>query len=472
MVCLILCGGSGTRLWPLSRKLMPKQFTRLNGEESLFQQTVRRNLPFSDSFCLVSGRDYQFIAEHQISSLIAPSLPVSYILEPAGRNTAPAIALACFGFDRDETVLVVPSDHVVSDPDAYARVIKTAIKGAEKGNLITFGIHPDHPETGYGYIETEEKESGEEILKVRSFREKPDFETAEKYCASGKHFWNSGMFMFRAGRYLDELEKHNSPIYTAAKRAFENADKISTNNRTSISIRMEDMNAIPSDSIDYAVMEKSDKVSVVPASIGWSDLGSFDSLYETSPKDSAGNSVSGDALLLDSKSNMVIGSSRKIVLAGIDDVIVVDTPDALLLCAKGKSQEVKNVVASLQTGEDKDRELTILPSTVHRPWGTYTVLEAGKNYKIKNITVKPGKRLSLQKHAHRSEHWVVVCGTATVTVGSGEKTVRPNESTYIPIGEIHRLTNDGKVDLTIIETQVGEYLGEDDIVRIEDDFKR
>jgi mannose-1-phosphate guanylyltransferase len=472
MVCLILCGGSGTRLWPLSRKLMPKQFTRLYGEESLFQQTVRRNLPFSDSFCLVSGEDYQFIAEHQISSLIDPSLPVSYILEPVGRNTAPAIALACFGFDRDETVLVVPSDHIVSDTDAYARVIQTAKRGAEKGDLVTFGIHPDHPETGYGYIETAEKTSGEKILNVSSFREKPDLETAKSYCASGRHFWNSGMFMFRAGRYLDELEKHNPSIYSAAKTAFDNAEKTAENNRTAVSIQRVDMSAIPADSIDYAVMEKSDNVSVVPASIGWSDLGSFDSLYETNPKDADRNSVSGNALLLDSTSNMVIGSSRKIVLAGIDNVIVVDTPDALLLCAKGKSQEVKNVVTFLQSGGDKDRELTISPSTVHRPWGTYTVLEEGKGYKIKNITVKPGKRLSLQKHAHRSEHWVVVCGTATVTVGKEQKTVCPNQSTYIPIGEIHRLANDGKINLVIIETQVGEYLGEDDIERLEDDFNR
>jgi mannose-1-phosphate guanylyltransferase len=471
MVNVILCGGSGTRLWPLSRKLMPKQFAGICGQTSLFQQTVERNNLFADSFCLVSGRDYQFLAEHQMKESIKNESSVSYILEPVGRNTAPAIALACLHYSSDEIVFVTPSDHVISDIPAYEKVVKLAAEEAGKGRLVTFGIQPEKPETGYGYIEISNIDSSG-TGKVKSFTEKPNITTAQEYCESGKYFWNSGMFMFKAGVFLDELKKYNLPIFNAAVKAYNASLKEKTNGSTVISIPEKDMLDIPSDSIDYAVMEKSENVYVVSSSIGWNDLGSFDSLYENGEKDSDSNCSSGDVSLIKSKGNLVIGSSRKIVLAGVEDILVMDTPDALLVCRRGKSQLVKDAVSLLQNGTEKDRDLAICHATIHRPWGTYTVLEEGKNYKIKNITVKPGKRLSLQKHSRRSEHWVVVCGTANVTVGNTEKTVNSNESTYIPIGEIHRLSNNGKIDLTIIETQVGEYLGEDDIVRIEDDFKR
>lgn len=469
MINLVLCGGSGTRLWPLSRKLMPKQFTNINGQSSLFQQTVERNNSFADSFCLVSARDYQFLAEHQIAGSVKKESAISYILEPVGRNTAPAIALACFHYNAEDLVLVTPSDHVILDTDEYATVIKIAQTEAEKGRLVTFGIKPGYPETGYGYIET--VDSGAAV-KVKSFKEKPEYATAQEYCSSGKYFWNSGMFMFKAGVFLSELKKYSPGIYDSASKAYSLSIKELSGKSTTIAVHEKDMLSIPADSIDYAVMEKSDNVYVVPSEIGWNDLGSFDSLYDAGQKDSSGNCFSGNVASIESKGNFVLGSARKAVLAGVENLIVIDTPDALLLCQRNKSQMVKDVVAMLQKSGGKDAELTVLPATVHRPWGTYTVLEEGKNYKIKNITVNPGKRLSLQKHIHRSEHWVVVCGTATITVGADEKIVKPNESTYIPIGEIHRLANNGKIDLTIIETQVGEYLGEDDIIRIEDDFKR
>jgi mannose-1-phosphate guanylyltransferase len=391
-----------------------------------------------------------------------------------GRNTAPAIALACFNYDPDDIIFVTPSDHLIRDLDSYNEKINQGVKAAAEGKLITFGIKPEYPETGYGYIEADINNPHDSaIYKVNNFKEKPDLKTAEKYISAGNFYWNSGMFLFKAGVFLEELKKYSSDLYEKSLTAFENSMK-DKDGAGGVKVHVTEtcMNEIPSDSIDYAVMEKSDNVYVIPSEIGWTDLGSFDSIYDIAEKDEAGNSLDPNLIFLDSKNNLVFSDNRKIALAGIEDLIIIDTDDALLVAGKGCSENIKSVVNRLQRGTASDKELTSVHSTVHRPWGTYTVLEVNSAYKIKKIVVKPGKRLSLQKHLHRSEHWVVVAGTAAVQVGSEEKIVRKNESIYIPIGEIHRLSNGGKIDLAIIETQVGDYLGEDDIIRVEDDFKR
>ncbi|MDP3291944.1 MAG: mannose-1-phosphate guanylyltransferase/mannose-6-phosphate isomerase [Sulfuricurvum sp.] len=440
MTNIILCGGSGTRLWPISRTLMPKQFVKLFEDKSLFQLTVERNSAVCDQQLIVSNSEQYFLAFNQLEEINQANN--RYILEPVGRNTAPAIALACMSLDPDEIVLVTPSDHLIKDQHAYVHVITQAAKLASDDYLVTFGITPTFPETGFGYIEA----SGED---VKAFHEKPDLKTAELYVNSGNYYWNSGMFCFRAGLFLDELQKWSPAIFDASAQAYTNAV-----HGEMIKISYEDMNAIPDKSIDYAVMEKSNRVKVIPSSIGWSDVGSFDALSDVMPND---------------ENNNFILSNKPVNLIDVKDLIIIDTEDALLISHKGSSQKVKEVV---QHYKQINPNLTHIHRTAHRPWGTYTVLEDTPGYKIKRIMVKPGKRLSLQKHFHRNEHWIVLSGTATVTVGEKTFSVHPNESTYIKAGEVHRLANLGKIPLTIIETQVGEYTGEDDIVRIEDDFNR
>ena len=452
MTNIILCGGSGTRLWPISRVLMPKQFVQLFDNKSLFQLTMDRNRHYCQKQFIVSNAEQYFLAIDQIDDISK----ASFLLEPVGRNTAPAIALACFALDPEEIVLVTPSDHLIKDQKAYELVLKTAKEQAEQNKLVTFGIKPSYPETGYGYIEA----SGIDVL---SFKEKPDIKTAQEYINAGNYYWNSGMFCFKAGVFLEELKQYAEEIYTASKNAYENSNKDEM-----IRITHEDMNAIPEDSIDYAVMEQSTKVKVIPSDIDWSDLGSFDALYEELPKDENGNTKTLNHISIDSKNNLVL-SDKMVATIDLEELIIIDTDDALLISKKGSSQKVKEVVKQLKENES---DLPHIHTTAHRPWGTYTVLEDSSKYKIKRIVVRPGKRLSLQKHFHRSEHWVVVSGTATVTRGTDEYLVRANESTYIPMGEIHRLENVGKIPLVMIEAQVGEYLGEDDIVRLSDDFKR
>lgn len=452
---VILSGGSGTRLWPISRTLLPKQFVKLFNDESLFQKTYKRNVELCDKTVVVSNSEQFFLAFDQLEECRA--IDYSFLLEPVGRNTAPAIALAAFGAEPDEILLVSSSDHLIKDETAYKAAVSSAKELAKEGYIVTFGIKPAYPETGYGYIEAE----GED---VKSFKEKPDYETAVKYIESGNYYWNSGMFCFRADVFLTELAMYAPEIYNTSKNAFDS--KLSDENKTKI--RLADMQNIPDDSIDYAVMEKSALVKVVPCDMGWSDLGSFDSLYAELEKDGNGNTVS-NAISIDSKNNLVLSTDRQIATIGIEGLVIVDTPDALLVAKQGSGQQVKEVVAKLkQSGS----ELHNIHLTVHRPWGTYTILEEQKNYKIKRIVVRPGKKLSLQKHLHRSEHWIVVSGTAQVTVGEDSFLVRSNESTYIPMGEVHRLENEGKIDLVIIEAQVGEYLGEDDIIRLEDNYNR
>ncbi|WP_151944691.1 mannose-1-phosphate guanylyltransferase/mannose-6-phosphate isomerase [Aliarcobacter butzleri] len=458
MVNIILCGGSGTRLWPISRTLMPKQFVKLFDNQSLFQLTVKRNSLLCKTQFIVSNAEQYFLAIDQLQELNKTNN--KYLLEPVGRNTAPAIALACFELDSEDIVLVTPSDHLIKDEKSYNQAILRAKELASNDNLVTFGIKPTFAETGFGYIEAVSLEKED----VKAFYEKPDFATATKYLEAGNYYWNSGMFMFKAGVFLQELQKHSPKIYETALQAFENSTKDSV-----IRIKHDDMANIPEDSIDYAVMEKSDRVKVVASDIGWSDVGSFDALYEELPKDESGNTINSQHISIDSKNNLIYGNERKIATIDIEDLIVVDTGDAILISKKGSSQKVKKVVDKIK---ELGNGLHNIHLTAHRPWGTYTVLEDTPGYKIKRIEVKPGKRLSLQKHFHRNEHWIVVSGTATVTVEDETRLVRPNESTYITMGEVHRLSNEGKIPVVLIEAQVGEYTGEDDIVRISDDFKR
>lgn len=455
MTNIILCGGSGTRLWPISRSLMPKQFNKLFNNQSLFQLTVKRNQKVCTKEFIVSNAEQYFIAKDHLHEInISKS---QFLLEPVGRNTASAIALACLALDKDDIVLVTPSDHLIKNETAYEKVILRAKELASENYLVTFGIKPDFAETGFGYIEAD----GEN---VKAFHEKPDLKTAQQYIEAGNYYWNSGMFCFKAGVLLSELQKYSSDIFGACELAFKNAI-----NDGMIRIKHEEMLNIPENSIDYAVMEKSDKVKVIYSDIEWSDVGSFDALYHELKQDSNGNTNYDDLVAINSKNNLIIGSERVIALVDIDDMIVVDSGDALLISKKGSSQKVKEVVQKLK---EKESNLPNIHLTAYRPWGTYTILEDSPGYKIKRIEVKPGQRLSLQKHYHRNEHWIVVSGTATVTLGDETKIIRPNESTYIKMGELHRLANEGKIPVVLIEAQVGEYMGEDDITRIDDDYKR
>ncbi len=470
MINLILCGGSGTRLWPISRTLMPKQFVKLFDDKSLFQLTAQRNKKVCESFYIVSNTEQYFLAIDQLEE------DSKFLLEPVGRNTAPAIALACMDIEPEELVLVTPSDHLIKDEKAYEKALKEAKILAKEDNLVTFGIKPQYPETGFGYIQAKPENDKCSILNVELFKEKPNLEIATQYIEENsklsiqnlplKYYWNSGMFLFKAGVFLEELQQHSPDIYEACQKAYEKSQTITQNQKRIIH---EDMLAIPSDSIDYAVMEKSKKVKVVPCDIGWSDVGSFDALYDELPKDRHGNTKSQKHISIDSKNNLIITNDKDIATIDVEDLIIVDTNDALLISKKGSSQKVKKVVEKLK---EQKSELTNIHTLAHRPWGTYEVLLEHKNYKIKRIIVQPEKRLSLQKHFHRSEHWIVVSGTATVTVGDEVKLIRPNESTYIKMGEVHRVENRGKIPVIMIEAQVGEYTGEDDIVRIEDDFER
>ncbi|WP_339891712.1 mannose-1-phosphate guanylyltransferase/mannose-6-phosphate isomerase [Neptuniibacter pectenicola] len=460
MINIILCGGSGTRLWPLSRIMLPKQFVRLFDGSSLFQKTVLRNAELCSHAMIVSNRDQYFLAVDQLDQI--NSHKNQFLLEPVGRNTAPAIALACMAVDENDLVFVTTSDHLVKNQAAYEAAVLDAKSLAEKGHLVTFGIKPTYPETGFGYIESK----GHDVL---SFKEKPDVNTAQAYIEQGNYYWNSGMFCFQAGVFLDELKTYAPEIYQSCLSAIPN--DLSSNE---LNIDMQAMQEIPDDSIDYAVMEKSQKVKVVPCDMGWSDLGSFDALFDEvkSEQDNAVISVQGnppEPICIDSTNNLMVTRDRQIALVDVDDLLIVDTSDAILISKKGSSQKVKNVVAEIKKLQP---ELAEVHRLAHRPWGTYEVLINTEGYKVKRIVVKPGSKLSLQKHFHRNEHWIVVSGTATVTVDNETSLVRPNESTYIKMGQLHRLENQGKIDLVMIEVQVGEYTGEDDIVRVEDVYQR
>jgi mannose-1-phosphate guanylyltransferase len=421
-----------------------------------------RNQPVCKECLIVSNNEQYFLAADQLQQMSA--MKGQFLLEPVGRNTAPAIALACMQLDSDDLVLVTTSDHLVKNQVAYEAAVMQAKALAEQGYLVTFGIQPDYAEIGFGYIEA----AGNDVL---SFKEKPSKEVAESYIQAGNYYWNSGMFCFKAGVLLEELKQYAPEIYQASLEAFNVTEACSGVTR----IDTEKMLAIPEDSIDYAVMEQSKKVKVIPCDMDWSDLGSFDALYEEVKQTNADNAIlkrgenAPDPICVDSHNNLLLTRDRQVALVDVDDLIVVDTTDAILISKKGSSQKVKEVVAMIKKVSPEMAEIHRL---AYRPWGTYEVLLDTSQYKIKRIIVKPGCKLSLQKHFHRNEHWIVVSGTATVTVGEKISLVRPNESTYIQMGEMHRLENEGKIDLVMIEVQVGEYTGEDDIVRVEDVYGR
>lgn len=461
MISVILSGGSGTRLWPFSRKKLPKQFIKLNNGRSLFQEALLRNTAVCSEYLIVSGREQAFLVKDDIEEQGANLSRFRFLFEPVGRNTAPAVALACMMYNPDDILLVVPSDHLISDLKKYSDSVALAVQEAKKGCIVTFGIKPDRPETGYGYIEAVG-------IDVKSFKEKPDYETAKEYMRCGNYYWNSGMFCFRVDVMLNELRRYAPQVYDAC------IGVLKCENRE-FTVDINSMQAIPSISIDYAVMEKSNLVKVIPSDFGWSDLGSFESIYDISLKDADNNAVfppeSASAVIVNSKNNLLLPSKRKITLIDVDGLIVADTTDALLISKQGASQKVRNVVEELEKSPDTC-SITEVSDFARRPWGNFTVLEDRNGYKIKQITVKPHKRLSLQKHFHRSEHWVVVSGEALVTIGETQMRIKANESTYIQQGQLHRLENPCDIDLVIVEVQVGSYTGEDDIIRFEDDHGR
>lgn len=469
MVSLILCGGNGTRLWPISRGNMPKQFLQMFNDRSLYQMTLERNASYSDDLIVISNAEQYFIAKDQSEEISVSDTMPKFVVEAIGRNTAGAIAFGALMVDENEICFVTPSDHIIENNEGYAQMIADAEKAAREGNIVVFGIKPTHAETGYGYIRI--KRGVERVMDVVSFQEKPDLQTAEAYIkenadknGANDYLWNSGMFMFQAKTYLQELKKHAPDVYEAARDAYENAV-----HEDIVRLKTQDMQKIPDISIDYAVMEKSDNIKVVKADISWNDVGSFDALDSVLPKDYNNNTYHDNLIAYNSKNNFVFGKYKTIALNEVEDMIVVDTPTALLVSKKGSSQNIKEIVKLVK---ERNPDLAKFGRKVYRPWGTFTNLYSYSTFKIKTLVVKPGKRLSLQKHMHRSEHWTVVRGTALVTIDDREFLLRPNESTYIPIGSVHRLENRGKIELEIVEVQVGEYLQEDDIIRFDDDFGR
>ena len=471
LIPTILCGGAGSRLWPVSRELHPKPFIRLADGQSLLQKAWLRGalLPNVTEILTVTNRELFFKTEdeyREAASKNGQKVANSFVLEPFGRNTAPAIAAAALqvasAHGEDALLLVLAADHLIADQAAFAAAVEQACQLAAQGQLVTFGIKPDAPETGYGYIEAE----GHTVL---GFVEKPSLEKAREYLATGRYLWNSGMFCFAAGAMLREMELHCPQILAATRRCIDHARVTRGQGLCQMELIAADFGQVPDDSIDYAVMEKSSCVAVVPCSIGWSDIGSWTALGDLTPPDEKGNRVEGEALLHD-VGNCYIRSTERIVGAvGIDNLVIIDTPDALLVADRSRAQDVKHIYARLKAQGHAAHKIH---RTAHRPWGTYTVLEEGSRFKIKRIVVKPGASLSLQMHHHRSEHWIVVSGIARVVNGDHELFVNTNESTYIPAGHRHRLENPGVIDLVMIEVQSGEYLGEDDIVRFEDNYGR
>jgi mannose-1-phosphate guanylyltransferase/mannose-6-phosphate isomerase len=476
---VILCGGSGTRLWPLSRTGFPKQFLCITGKESLFQQAAIRLAALgNDSIQLaapviVSGEEHRFLASEQLRE-VGIALGTA-LLEPTGRNTAPALtlaALAAIQNDQDPVLVVTPADQAIASPMAFTSALQQAIAQAAHGNIVILGVTPDKPETGYGYIRTDQKSCEPSCavpLQVMSFVEKPNQATAEAYLKEGSYYWNAGMFVLKASVWLAAIEQFAPGILQATRAAW---DARKTDG-TFVRPGKAEFEAIPSESVDYAVMEHCPgsffSIQMVPLNAGWNDLGAWDAVWQVQPKDAQGNSLFGDVIQTDSHNTLVHASSRLVALVGVSDLVVVETVDAVLVSSKSNSQDVKHIVNELIA---QKREEQTLHRKVHRPWGWYDSIDEGGRFKVKRIQVNPKASLSLQKHHHRAEHWIVVTGTAEITNGDKVLTLTENQSTYIPQGEVHRLANPGNIPLEIIEVQSGGYLGEDDIVRFEDTYGR
>jgi mannose-1-phosphate guanylyltransferase/mannose-6-phosphate isomerase len=466
---VILCGGSGSRLWPMSRQLLPKQFLPLVSERTMLQETVARlrGLAGGEPPTVVSNGEHRFLVAEQLRAIGAP--PRTQILEPVGRNTAPAVAVAALALEKsdpDAVMLVLPADHLIRDVETFHVAVLKAAAAARAGFLATFGIRPDHAATGYGYIQGGEPIAGHEsVFHVARFVEKPDVVAARRFLKDGTFAWNSGMFVLGARRYLEELGRYAPGILDACRAAWEKA-------ATDLDfVRLDEaaFAACPADSIDYAVMEKTDAAAVVPVDIGWSDVGSWATLWDVGEKDAYGNVLRGDVHVQATESCYIRAEKRLVSVLGLSDVVVVETDDAVLIASKEEAQNVKDIVGKLDAA---NRTEHLSHRRVYRPWGYYESIDAGERFQVKRIMVKPGAALSLQMHHHRAEHWVVVSGTAKVTRGEEVSLVAENESTFIPIGVKHRLENPGKVPLHLIEVQSGTYLGEDDIVRFEDLYKR
>lgn len=477
---VILCGGSGTRLWPLSRTGFPKQFLCLTGNESLFQQAANRlaglgqdGIQVAAPF-IVSGEDHRFLASEQLREA---GIPLgAALLEPTGRNTAPALTLAALAAvenGQDPVLVVTPADQTVADAAAFTSAVQQAIAQAAEGNIVILGVTPDKPETGYGYIKTSSvipaKAGIHAPITVTAFVEKPNLETAQKYLQEGGYFWNAGMFVLRASVWLKALQTFRPDIAQTCHAAW----AAKKQDAQFIRPGKEEFAAISSESVDYAVMEhcpgSAFPIQMVPLDAGWSDLGAWDAVWNVLPKDAQGNAHTGDVLATDSHNTLVHASSRLVSLVGVSDLVVIETADAVLVADKSRSQDVKHIVTALT---QQKREEHTLHRKVHRPWGWYDSIDEGGRFKVKRIQVKPKASLSLQKHHHRAEHWIVVTGTAEITNGDKVLTLTENQSTYIPLGAVHRLANPGNIPLEIIEVQSGSYLGEDDIVRFEDTYGR
>ena len=458
---VIMAGGSGTRLWPLSRAAHPKQFLRLHGEDTMLQATVKRlsGLDIQASITICNEEHRFFVAEQlrEIDKL------GSIILEPVGRNTAPAIALAALTAKDDPLLLVLAADHVIQDEAAFREAVIRAIPLAEAGKLVTFGIVPSEPHTGYGYIKRG-KDIGEGF-EVDAFVEKPSSDVAQDYFSSGDYYWNSGMFLFRASNYLEELKKFRPDILEQCQGSVMDVKT----DLDFLRIDKDMFESCPAESVDYAVMEKTSHAVVVPMDAGWSDIGSWSSLWDISEKDSEGNATHGDVILNNTRNSYVRSNNKLVAVIGVDDLVIVSTKDALMVAHKDSVQDVKMITESLKIQARSEWQLS---REVYRPWGKYDSIDSGERYQAKRITVKPGAKLSVQMHHHRAEHWVVVSGTARVTNGDKIFLLSENESTYIPIGIVHSLENPGKVELELIEVQSGSYLGEDDIVRLDDRYGR
>jgi len=468
LIPLILSGGSGTRLWPISRRNLPKQFLSLAGTQTLFQQTALRAnaLPNAAPPLVVAADDHRFLAAEQLQEIGLHGAEI--LLEPVARNTAPAIAVGAMQALRrnaDALLLVLPADHLIGDASVFADAVASALPAARAGSLVTFGIHPDRPETGFGYIRRGEPLDAS-AFRVARFVEKPQLDVARAYLDSGEYDWNSGMFLFRADRYLEELGKHGAAMLEAARSAFDKARV----DLDFIRLDAEAFASAPNDSIDYAVMEKTDRAAVVPVNCGWSDIGSWDALWMAAEKDANENHFEGDVIAIDTHRSLVHSHGRHMVATiGLDDVVVVTTPDATLVARRDASQDVKKIVDELKAAGRSEHDLH---RVVRRPWGMYDSLESGDRFQVKRIVVKPGAALSLQMHHHRAEHWIVVKGVAEVTCDDKVFLLAENQSTYLPLGSKHRLRNPGKVPVELIEVQSGSYLGEDDIVRYDDVYGR